>query len=88
MNAAANLLESATESYEASLARYKAGVGDIIELLNAQTTLAQARAEYVQSKTDIFTSYADLVNAIGTELPSPGAPEGEIPAGEGGTTTQ
>ena len=88
LNAAGNLLESATESYEASLARYRSGVGDIIELLNAQTTLAQARDEYVQSKTDIFTTYADLVNAIGTELPSPGAPEGEIPPGEGGTIPQ
>lgn len=88
LNAANNLLESAAESYEASLARYRAGVGDIIELLNAQTTLAQARAEQVQAKTDIFTSYADLVNAIGTELPSPDMPQGPSPAGEGGDKTE
>lgn len=65
------LLESSIESYDASLARYRSGVGDIVELLNAQTLLAEARAEQVTAKTDIFTSYADLVLAIGTELPSP-----------------
>ena len=46
--------------------------------------LSQARAEQVQSKTDIFTSYADLVNAIGTDLPTPGVPQEPSPAEEGG----
>lgn len=71
MEAANVLLESSIESYDASLARYRNGVGDIIELLNAQTTLAEARAEQVQTTTDIFTSYANLINAMGTEIPSP-----------------
>jgi outer membrane protein TolC len=65
------LLESSIESYDASLARYRSGVGDIVELLNAQTTLAEGRAEQVQATTDIFTSYADLINAMGTEILSP-----------------
>lgn len=65
------LLESSIESYNASLARYKSGVGDIVELLNAQTLLAEARAEEVGAKTSLFTSYADLVRAIGTDLPTP-----------------
>jgi outer membrane protein TolC len=70
--------------YNASLARFKAGVGDIVELLNAQATLAgQGRTE-VQAKTDIFTSYADLVNAIGTDLPTLGMPQDLSPAEEGG----
>jgi outer membrane protein len=84
LHAADDLLASAQESYDASLARFKSGVGDIVELLNAQATLAQARAEQVQSRTDIFTSYANLVNAIGTELPTPGTPEKLSPADEGG----
>jgi TolC family type I secretion outer membrane protein len=71
LEAANVLLESSTESYNASLERYRNGVGDIVELLNAQTTLAEARAEQVQTTTDIFTSYANLINAMGTELPSP-----------------
>lgn len=84
LDAADNLLESAEESYGASLARYRSGVGDIVELLQAQTTLAEARAERVQAGTDIFTSYADLINAIGTELPSPDLPGDLNPVEEGG----
>jgi TolC family type I secretion outer membrane protein len=84
LQAADSLVASAQESYNASLARFKAGVGDIVELLNAQATLAQARAEQIQSKTDIFTSYADLINAIGTDLPTPGMPQELSPAEEGG----
>ncbi|KAB2832452.1 MAG: TolC family protein, partial [Candidatus Dadabacteria bacterium] len=84
LQAADSLVASAQESYNASLARFKSGVGDIVELLNAQATLSQARAEQVQSKTDIFTSYADLVNAIGTDLPTPGVPQEPNPAEEGG----
>ena len=84
LQAADSLVASAQESYNASLARFKSGVGDIVELLNAQATLSQARAEQVQSKTDIFTSYADLVNAIGTDLPTPGMPQEPSPAEEGG----
>lgn len=71
LEAATVLLESSIESYNASLERYQNGVGDIVELLNAQTTLAEARAERVQTTTDIFTSYANLINAMGTEIPSP-----------------
>ena len=71
LDAATVLLESSIESYNASLELYRNGVGDIIELLTAQTTLAEARAEQVQTTTDIFTSYADLINAMGTEIPSP-----------------
>ncbi|MEX0998689.1 MAG: TolC family protein [Thermodesulfobacteriota bacterium] len=71
LEAAEVLLESSMESYNASLERYQNGVGDIVELLNAQTLLAQARAEQVQTITDTFTSYADLINAMGTEIPSP-----------------
>ncbi len=84
LDAADNLLESAEESYEASLARYRTGVGDIVELLQAQTTLAEARAEQVQAGTDIFTSYADLINAIGTELPSAELPQNLDSVDEGG----
>lgn len=40
-------------------------VVDIVELLNAQTLLANARAEMVQSRTNMFTSYADLIHPIG-----------------------
>jgi len=71
LDASEAFLASALESYEASLARYRAGVGDIVELLNAQSLLAQARAQKVQATTSVFTSYAELVHSIGAEIPEP-----------------
>ena len=71
------LLASSKQSYEVSLARYRAGAADIVELLNAQTTLASARSQKVQARTNLFTSYADLIHAIGAELPA--EPSGEMP---------
>lgn len=67
--AAKKLLASSLESYNASLERYRSGVGDIIELLTAQSTLANSRSETVQARTNIFVSYAQLVNAVGLNLP-------------------
>ena len=64
------LLASSKESYRVSLARYRAGAADIVELLNAQSTLASARAQRVNARTGLFTSYAELMHAIGAELPS------------------
>jgi len=67
--AAKKLLASSLESYNASLERYRSGVGDIIELITAQSTLSSSRSEIVQARTNIFTSYAELVNAVGLNLP-------------------
>lgn len=44
-----NLVRSARESSEVARGRYRTGVGSIIELLNAQTALANANQQYVQS---------------------------------------
>jgi len=69
LSAAKKLFASSLESYNASLERYRSGVGDIIELLTAQATLASSRSEIVQARTNIFVSYAQLVNAVGLNLP-------------------
>jgi outer membrane protein len=66
------LLTSSKESFQVSLARYRAGVADIVELLNAQSTLTSARTQRVQAQTDLFISYAELLHAIGAELPADG----------------
>lgn len=68
------LLASATESYSASLERYRVGAGDVVELLNAQGALANARALRVQARSDLRTSYVALIHAIGADLPT--APSG------------
>ena len=64
------LLVSSKESYRVSLARYRAGAADIVELLNAQSQLAAARAQRVEARTSLFTSYAELVHSIGADLPA------------------
>jgi len=64
------LLVSSEESYKVSLARYRAGAADIVELLYAQSQLAAARAQRVEAQTRLFTSYAELVHAIGESLPA------------------
>jgi len=64
------LLASSKESYNVSLGRYRAGAADVVELLNAQSQLAAARAQKVQARTSLFTSYAELVHAIGAGLPA------------------
>ncbi len=69
LEAADTLLESSLESFDASFTRYRSGVGDIVELLNAQSLLAEARAQKVQSRTNLFVSYAELIHSLGTDIP-------------------
>src|SRR5690606_8804510 len=45
-----DLLASATESERVALGRYKAGAGNILELLNAEADLANARLQYIQAR--------------------------------------
>jgi outer membrane protein TolC len=66
----ADLLASATASADVAEARYKEGVGSILDLLNAQSALALARAEDVLARTDFFLSLARLARATG-RLPRP-----------------
>jgi outer membrane protein len=71
---AREFLDSATESHAVSVERYKSGVGTILELLTAQTTLEQARAQDVQARTDWFLAVAQLAHAtgrLGTSKPVP-----------------
>ena len=48
--AARQLLTSALLSHQVALGRYKAGVGSLLELLTAQTALANARAQLHEAK--------------------------------------
>ncbi len=74
--ASRTLLASAKESYDVSLARYRQGAADITELLNAQNTLASARAQLVDARMALFNQHAELLHAVGRELPPP-SPEWE-----------
>ncbi len=72
---AADLLASAEHSERVASGRYKAGVGNILDLLNAQSALASARLQRIQAMLDWYVSRAALARAIGTL-------DDRLPAGE------
>jgi TolC family type I secretion outer membrane protein len=64
------LVASASESYEVALGRYKAGVGTVIDLLNAQSALADANAQRIAARYRWNAAKANLARAIGILEPS------------------
>ena len=69
------LLATALKSYNIAQGRYKAGVGSIVELLNAQTALANARQQRVKSMADYRSLAIRFAASLGrldsSLLPSP-----------------
>ncbi len=66
--AAAALLESATESYNAALESYNYGVRSQIDVVSAQRTLADARTADVTARTQLLTGLAALAYQTGDLL--------------------
>jgi TolC family type I secretion outer membrane protein len=60
-----DLLASAQQSVQVAAGRYREGVGSIIDLLTAQSALASARAQQVQSRWQWYTSLAQLARDAG-----------------------
>jgi outer membrane protein TolC len=65
VHTSADLLKSASQSYEVSLGRYKEGVGGFLDLLAAQSTLESARAQRVEALADWYISFAQLARDTG-----------------------
>ncbi len=61
----ATLLDIAQRSFTAAQHRYQAGVGNILELLNAQGALANARQQRVQAFADWRASRLRLAGSLG-----------------------
>jgi len=61
----ADLLASAEHSERVALGRYKAGIGNILDVLNAQSALANARLQRIQAMLDWQVSRATLARAVG-----------------------
>ena len=59
------LVASAEESYRLTLGRYKAGVGNIIDTLNAQSALATARQQQIQATLNANIARATLAQSMG-----------------------
>jgi outer membrane protein len=57
--------DSASESAQAADARYRAGVGSLLELLTAQSDLARARQVRVQADSDWLAAFSRLNHALG-----------------------
>ena len=68
-----DLIASATQSSEVALGRYKAGVGSVLDLLAAQTALADARAQHVFVRLEWNTSLAQLARDAGVLDPRGGS---------------
>ena len=77
----ADLLNSATQSERVALGRYQAGVGSMLDVLNAQSALASARQQRIQSTLDWNIGRAALAQSMGNldgnllQTLSPAAPE-------------
>ncbi|MFM0649862.1 TolC family protein [Paraburkholderia bryophila] len=59
------ILDIARLSFDAAEERYRAGVGNILELLNTQTSLAMARQRRVQALTDWHNAKVQLAAKLG-----------------------
>ena len=57
--------DSASESAQAAEARYRAGVGSLLELLTAQADLARARQGAAQADADWLAAFSRLNHALG-----------------------
>lgn len=74
VHTAGDLLASATQSNEVALGRYKAGVGTVLDLLAAQSALANARAQQVDARLAWSVSLAQLAHDAGILDPRGGSP--------------
>jgi outer membrane protein len=61
-----DLLDSALQSYDVTLGRYKEGVGGFLDLLAAQTSLENARTQRVDAIADWYISLANLARDTGS----------------------
>ncbi len=59
-------LDASRMNYDVALANYKNGVGTILEVLNALKDLAQARSQFIESRTEWLTSIAGIAYTTGT----------------------
>ena len=65
LTATGDLVASAEQSERVALGRYKAGVGTVLDLLTAQTALANARLQRIQAGLDWYVYRATLAQTVG-----------------------
>lgn len=62
-------LDTATNSYELALESYKAGLKSILDLIQSQSQLSDARSRLVTSKEDVFIALVELAHSTGSLNP-------------------
>jgi len=72
--AAAKLVEQAEDNHRIAQGRYEEGVGPMIDVVDAQTQLTEARVSYVQAQLDALVGRAKLDRATGRTVSVYGAP--------------
>ena len=70
LTTANDLVASAQESYNVALARYRAGVGTVIDLLNAQSALSAALVQRIEARLRWNVAKASLARAVGVLDPN------------------
>lgn len=65
VGASHDLVASASEAHRAALARYRAGLGSLIEVLSAQSTLADARQQEAAARFNWHRARVALIKASG-----------------------
>ena len=65
-----DLLASAEQSERVAMGRYQEGVGTILDLLTAQSALADARAEEILARSSWFYALAQLAHDVGIASPT------------------
>jgi outer membrane protein TolC len=66
--AAAALLQAASQSYDSTLESYNYGLRNLLDVTAAQRTLAQARSTDVLARTQVLTALADLAFRTGDSI--------------------
>ena len=65
VQSSADLVASASQNADVALGRYKAGVGNIIDVITAQAALASARAQRIQARFNWDIARASLAYSMG-----------------------
>ena len=59
-------LDSALEEFDVTLSNFRAGTGNILDVMQAQTSLSNARSKYTISVRDLFVSLTNLAYSTGS----------------------
>ncbi len=59
-------LDASQGSYDLSMDGYKSGLKSILDVLNAESDLSDARSQVIKSKKELYTSFAQVAYATGT----------------------